>query len=688
MPDEVDDIGPGSLEGNHETSGSAEGMFTLRSILFGAFMCVIVGLAGPYWTFYLHSSTLFLDYSVGGVMFMLFVLVLLCNGFIGLIWPKIAFKPGEFVVITAMMLVAGAITTMGLAGYLVPNLTAPYYLANSSNEWADKLWPHFPSWMVPVEKDGGIESIMMFYDGLRDQPDIWSGSWTPAGLWETGQNFVRATRAMPWKVWFHPLLFWGIFLMALYACMISLMALIRKQWIENERLTFPIAQVPQELCISAGDPWAKTSLFRQKIFWMGLAIPLIVCSMTALHKFYGLVPKVPISTKIRDIGPIDLQIRLSWAVLGFTFLIPNRVAFSIWALNLLSFAARSFIISRGLSMNEDLGIYGASQYPIMAHIGMGAMLVFVASSFYFARRHLFKAFKNAFGKGAKDYGRGEPSSYRTSFIVLAVSLIVMTIWLVQAGLSFFYAIVFLLAAIFIFYGLARVVAQCGVSVTIAPMIAPSFMTSTFGGANISTTGVTTLTHSWSWCSDIRTSVMSSSVHGMYLARDKARGLLWSLLGAALITFLVATLFTIWLGYRHGAANLYPWFFIGGPKATFNWGISKMTQAEGANIAGHVWTVGGGIMMIALTIAHRMFFWWPLHPVGFIISSVTWTDHLWFTVFLAWIIKALITKIGGNRVLRIARNFFLGIILGQFSAAGIWAVFDMFTGTVGHSVFWI
>jgi hypothetical protein len=650
-------------------------------------MCIAISLAGPYWTFYLHSSMLFLDYSVGGGMFLLFLLVLLLNGAVGKVWKRAALRPGEMVVVTAMMLVSGAITTMGLVGYLVPNITAPYYLANPTNRWADKLWPHLPEWTAPLE-EGRTAPIMLFYRGIEEQPDIWAGSWTPAGLWQSAQNFMAVTRAMPWHAWVRPLFYWGIFLSALYACMISLMTIIRKQWIENERLSLPSAQVPQELCMTAAGPWQPGSLFRRKAFWFGFALPFTAGSLTALHTFYPFIPEVPINTDINGLGPIPLRVRLSWAVLGFTFLIPNQVAFSIWSLNLVSFGIRSWQRSMGLVMQENLGGYGAANFPVMAHVCTGGMIVFVFSSLYFARRHLKKVVLSAIGMGPEGYGKEEPASYSAALLLLVVSLTVMTIWLFSAGLSLIYSMIFLIVAILTFYGLSRVIAQCGVAVTISPLIPPVFMTSTFGGGNISATGAVTLTQSWIWCSDIRTSVMSSAIHGMYLARKKARGLLWTLLWATLITFVTATLFTVWLGYRYGAANLQPWFFVGGPKMTFRWGLQEIAASHPPNFLGYFWTVIGAVIMWGLTMAHRLFFWWPLHPVGLILSSVTWTDHLWFTIFLAWLAKALISRIGGNRILRMARGFFLGLILGQFSVAGIWAIHDTLTGTVGNSIFWI
>lgn len=647
-----------------EVPRSRGSALTLRALLVGAFLCVVIGLAGPYWTFYLHSSTLFLDYSVGGGIFLLFVLVLLTNGLLGMVWSRLALRPHELVLVTAMMLIGGAITTMGLVGYLIPNITAPYYLATPLNEWSTLLWPHLSRWMSPLDPSGRTMAIKKFFNGV------------PHG------------EPIPWEPWVRPLLIWSVLLLALYACMTSLMAIMRKQWVDHEHLSFPIAQVPEELCAAAASPWRRPSILVSGLFWIGFGIPFLVGSLKGLHHYYPKVPAVTTSTSIGGLTPISISIYLSFAVLGFTFLIPNRVAFSLWFLNILSFIFRCYLRAYGGDMTENLGIYGAAPYPIMAHQGMGAIIVFIAAGLWFSRRHLVRVLRCALGLGHKGYDAGEPSSYRAAVLLLLAGFAVMVVWISKAGLSPGYSVLFALMALLVFYGLTRVVAQCGVAVTIAPMIAPTFMVSTFGSGNISPGGLSTLSMSWVWCSDIRTSVMGSAAHGIYLARRRARGLLWALLLAAVITYATASVFTIWLGYRHGASNLHKWFFLDGPKYLFRWTVQQMGAGNQGNVQGLVWTGVGAVIMLLLITAQRVLFWWPVHPVGFIICSVYWTDALWFSIFLAWVTKLILVKVGGQGLYRKARRFFLGMILGQFTVAGVWAVIDTLTGSTDNWIFWI
>jgi hypothetical protein len=635
-----------------------------RGVIAGALMCVLIGVAGPYWTFFLHSSTLFLDYSVAGAVFFLFLLVIVLNGGLGKLVPALALSQRELLVVTAMMLAGGAVTTMGLVGYLIPNITAPYYLATAQNEWNTQLWPHLARWMSPLDPSGGAWAITKYFRGVGPE------------------------EPMPWRPWVRPLLLWAVFLGALYTCMSALMALMRKQWVDYEHLSYPIAQVPEALCAAAASPWRRPSVLADWVFWAGGVLPVAIGSLNGLHHYFPTVPPVTTSWWLYDLTPLPLIIYVSFAVLGFTFLIPNRVAFSVWFLSIISFALRCWMRSYGFEMVENLGPYGAAPYPVMAHAGMGGMLVFIGAALWFARHHLRRAFRCAAGRGDAGYDAAEPCSYRTALLAGAVGCVVMTAWMAFAGLSVPQSLALVVVALLIFFGLTRVVAQCGVAVTIAPLVAPSFMVSTFGAGAFSRGGLGMLAMSTVWSGDIRTSVMGSAAHGMFLARRGARHLLWVILLAAMITFVTACTMTVWLGYRYGASNLHLWFFVQGPRAVFESAVRNMNAGGSANLTGLTWTAVGAALMLLLVLAQRTLFWWPIHPVGFIICSVFWTDVLWFTILLAWLLKLLVMKLGGSGLYGRARAFCLGMIMGQFAVAGLWAIVDTLTGSTNNSIFWI
>jgi hypothetical protein len=51
---------------------------------------------------------------------------------------------------------------------------------------------------------------------------------------------------------------------------------------------------------------------------------------------------------------------------------------------------------------------------------------------------------------------------------------------------------------------------------------------------------------------------------------------------------------------------------------------------------------------------------PLHPVGRPWASPLPTYRVWFSVFIAWLLKAMILRYGGPRLYLRLRPFFLGL----------------------------
>ena len=55
---------------------------------------------------------------------------------------------------------------------------------------------------------------------------------------------MGAAYAVPWKAWLLALAAWQPFIWSLFLMMIASMVVLRRQWIDNERLVYPLVQVP------------------------------------------------------------------------------------------------------------------------------------------------------------------------------------------------------------------------------------------------------------------------------------------------------------------------------------------------------------------------------------------------------------------------------------------------------------
>ncbi len=647
-------------DGMAESTWGPRRWVSLRSVVLGAVMSVVVGLQGPYWTIYLQTSRMYADYHTGGAAFWLFMLIpffLLFNLAVGR-GSRLAWRAEELTVVTAMMFISGSIVSSGLIGHWLPSISAACYHATSGNQWRELVWDNLRPWMRPIDPDGGNVAVTQFWEGL------------PPG------------EPIPWGPWVRPLVAWGVLLLGLFACMTAIMAIMRKQWVDHEHLSFPIAQVPAELCAGAVNPLRESSIFRSKAFWVGLGMAFLVASMGGVSFYaFGKPFYFRIRQTVTGLGPLGLRVNTSLVVIGLAFLIPNRIAFSVVALSLMSWGTKSFMRA------YNLGMRGGDGSVELGFLTMGAMVMFVLASVWLGRRHLRRVLRCGLGTGDRDYDAEEPCSYRSALLTMLAGMAVFVGWLVAAGLGLGYALCVLAAFLVIYYGMARVIAQCGLPSATPPVIPARFVGDLFGVENLGTRQVALL-GSQVWHADMRNGAMSGAAHSMYLVQRRRSGLFWALLLALVVTYVTACYCTVWISYRHGALNMDPWFFMTSSRIPWWWVSGTLGRQEGFSLLGLSWTVFGGLIMGALILAQRSFFWWPIHPVAFLICNSHMVYNLWFSVFLAWLAKVLVVNFGGHRAYRSGRRFCIGMVMGYFLGGGLWGIVDTVTGKVGNAVFYL
>jgi hypothetical protein len=84
---------------------------------------------------------------------------------------------------------------------------------------------------------------------------------------------------------------------------------------------------------------------------------------------------------------------------------------------------------------------------------------------------------------------------------------------------------------------------------------------------------------------------------------------------------------------------------------------------------------GMVMAAFLALMRSWFVDWPFHPAGYLVAGCFGLMRLWLPVFLAWVVKTIVLRYGGLRGYRAALPFFIGLVLGEFTAGFLRTVLD-------------
>ena len=629
---------------------------TLRAVLCGLVACAVIACGEPFGVLVVHGSPLAADFSTGAAVFLFFAIALVLNPVARAVTGT-RLNRGEMVTVYIMMTVACAIPSWGFTMNLIPLMGGLQYFATPENEWATLIQPYLPTWLLP---DDPLAPQKLFEGAARGEP-------------------------VPWLMWMRPLAAWTFFIVCLYFVTLCFLVVLRKQWVERERLLFPLAILPLEMS-DCEERRLLPPLLRDWFTWAGFAVPVFINSINALHRYYNFIPPIRMNLVVwilRD--SISLNCTPRFEVLGLSYLLSLDVSLGIWFFAFVAHLQTG--IQRMMGWNiGPLQPFSDPAAPSVAHIALGAMVVLVLSSFWYGRTHMRDVLRKAF-RGAADVDDGnELLSYRVAVFGGLAGIPVCLVWLMAAGLNLPSALVFFFSALFIFVGLARIVAQTGLAYGRASVAAPVLTVNALGTSLVGPGGLAALGLSFAWAADIRTFVMASAATGMKIAdvtRLEYRRLLAAIAAAVLVTLAVSYWAVIQLGYSYGGINLGFWHYVGLPQFTGSWITQNLNNPKPMHGA-HLGFAGlGAVIMAVLTHVKNRFVGFPIHPVGLALGLTAPIYRTWFSVFLAWMIKAVILKYGGPTLYRRLRPFFLGLALGAFVSGGIWLVIDGMTGMTGN-----
>ncbi|MBI1930083.1 hypothetical protein HYR99_38270, partial [Candidatus Poribacteria bacterium] len=165
------------------------------------------------------------------VIFCVFIIAVL-NCFLARISPRFAVKQGELLTVYVMLAIASSLAGHDVLRVLIPMIPHAFWHASPENDWAELFHRYIPDWIAVKDKK-------FLTDYYRGESSFYH--------WEV----VRG--------WLTPTLAWGSFLCVLVFLMVCINSLVRKQWTEHEKLSYPIIQLPLELTTGGGTSGILTS---------------------------------------------------------------------------------------------------------------------------------------------------------------------------------------------------------------------------------------------------------------------------------------------------------------------------------------------------------------------------------------------------------------------------------------------
>lgn len=634
---------------------------TRRALLIGVVMSVLLNIWTLHAAYVTGSSYISLTHLPVAALFPFLLVLLVLNPLMRAFQPAWVLNRNELIVVFFLVFTASTIPAWPFSSYWISAITAPHYYATTENQWAELFFQYLPSWLILANED---QAISWFFEGVP----------------ETRPSFLGIIR----NAWMIPLFWWITFFLAIFVVGASAMVMLRKQWVEHERLTFPLAQIPLILIEEGTGRRAFPAVMQSKLFWYGFGITLFIFLWNIVG-FFNWVSSIPI-------GPLHnfplvlarsfpaIPIRFNFLVAGVGYFTNLNVLFSIWVFFVI------MIIQQGIMIR--LGVPQA--FAVVKSQHSGGFLVFSLFALWAARRHLKDVFMKAIGKAPHVDDSREFFSYRMAALGVLGGVTYIVCWLYATGMSLGIIAFMMGSLLLMFVGVTRIVAETGIVFLDLPFETHDFTVAVIGSGSIDTRNLTNLAIGNAYARNWRTLGMCSMGHIAKVDDEMGgtgKGSFKTITAVLALSIVVAVAYTVYLGYTHsGASNFLEPAFNTGSKLPYD-NLVKWINNEQAITGTEFWFMAiGGLVTALLIQAHHRFTWWSLHPIGFAVVMTPGMVSSVFSVFVVWFVKALLLKVGGIQLYRKAIPAVLGMlvafVLGVFlSYVADWIWFPQ----AGHPV---
>ncbi|MAF12866.1 hypothetical protein CMK11_20645 [Candidatus Poribacteria bacterium] len=601
-----------------------------------------------------HSTQLTIASMFWNAVFTLF-LVVIGGGILRRVAPRVAPTRAEILVLYAMVVIISTISGHTMMGYLLPAIEHAYWFATPENEWPQLFGHHLPDWLVVKDR----EALRGYFEGDASLYD-------PVAL----------------RAWLPPVLAWSGVIVVLWTALMLTATLLRRQWTEHEKLSYPVTQLPLAL---TADP---VRFFRSRWMWVGFGIVMALDIWNGVAFLRPAVPSLAIKNHrvatftTRPWNAIGgVSVSFYPFVIGLMYFTPLDLSFSCWFFYVFGRLSQVLVVvlggQNGYSYEQSIG----------AWVALGLIPIWLGRRWFMEMaRYIVRG-----RRGGDRIDADEPVGYRSALLGIVASVAILGFVWISAGMSWWVFALYFAIYFPMVIGIARSRAEIGPPVHTLIYVDPGrtlvagMGTQPFGPRNLS---LITLLYPLNRC--YRANPMPSQLEALRIAERAGVRPRAMVIGMTVAT-VVGSFLTFWI-YLHvlydmGADNRARGWIVHMGFETYNRLQSWLVNPRDPRPLEVAGMYGGfGFTMLLMFLKSR-FLWFPFHPGGYVLTTGGGFGREWFATFVSWALKLVILRMGGIKAYRAAAPFFLGVLLGDYTMGCLWSliglIWDMPTYGVWH-----
>ena len=564
--------------------------------------------------------------------------------------PSWAFATGELLVVYVMLTISCTVATHDFAINLIGALSFGVANATPESHWADAILPYIPQWAIVRDE----HALRAFMDG--------------------GVSLYSRDMLVPWLL---PLAVWMGFMLVLFGTLLCLNVLVRKAWIEETKLSFPVTRLPLAM-VGLETP----GLFRSPLLWAGVLLPVLSGTLNGLALLYPALPHFQTRTRWLSLATppwnlIDLPYSFYPFAIGLCYFVPTDVLFSCWFFFL-------FIKAQTI-LGYYVGLAKVPGYPFTGDQSIGAWVTYALLSLYLVRHQWSRLLHNLLGR--KSLGdESELLPYRAAFCGVVVGAGALVGFWIVVGMTVLPAVIAVLLYLLVAFAVTRIRAEAGSQHTIwgvEPLDSFTLVDSRLlGRGNLIGAG---LNH-WFWRAN-RSHAMPAQLESLRLwhgAGLSPRSLRWPLVLATLLSVVAGPWACLHVGYREGAVSKCLGYSSWTGNEIYGWLSNALSAGQTFSWPRWFAVFASAGLTLGMWALQMRFAWLPLHPLGYCAGPMlVW---IWVPFLITWVIKSLVIRYGGQRVYRRLIPLFFGLIVGDYLTGAVWSLVSQTFQFAGYQIF--